>query len=39
VGRNFGPSVEVLDGIGGNEQLVLNPPDSLNEGDVVSVAK
>jgi RND family efflux transporter MFP subunit len=39
VGRNFGPSVEVLDGIGGNEQLVLNPPDSLDEGDVVSVAK
>ena len=39
VGRNFGPSVEVLAGIGGREQLVLNPPDSLNEGDVVTVAK
>ncbi len=39
VGRNFGPSVEVLAGIGGEERLVLNPPDSLNDGDVVSVAK
>ena len=39
VGRNFGPSVEVLAGIGGQEQLVLNPPDSLNDGDVVSVSK
>jgi hypothetical protein len=37
VGRNFGPSVEVLDGITGRERLVLNPSDSLTEGDVVTV--
>lgn len=39
VGRNFGQSVEVLDGIQGNEKLVLNPSDSLSEGDVVIVGK
>ena len=38
VGRNFGPSVEVLAGIDGEERLVLNPPDSLVDGDVVTVA-
>jgi RND family efflux transporter MFP subunit len=36
VGRNFGQSVEVLEGIRGQE-LVLNPPDSLAEGDLVTV--
>ena len=38
VGRNFGPSVEVLAGLQGKERLVLNPSDSLSEGDVVTVA-
>ena len=39
VGRNFGQSVEVLQGLKGDERLVLNPPDSLAAGDVVTVAK
>ena len=39
VGRNFGQNVEVLDGISGRERLVLNPSDSLAEGDTVTVAK
>jgi RND family efflux transporter MFP subunit len=38
LGRNFGQSVEVVDGLKGTEQLVLNPPDSLAEGDAVTVA-
>ena len=38
VGRYFGERVEVLDGLSGNEQLVLNPSDSLVEGDRVTVA-
>jgi RND family efflux transporter MFP subunit len=38
VGRNFGQSVEVMEGIAGGERLVLNPSDSLAEGDVVTVA-
>jgi multidrug efflux pump subunit AcrA (membrane-fusion protein) len=37
VGRNYGESVEVLQGLAGNEQLVLNPADSLAEGDKVQV--
>jgi RND family efflux transporter MFP subunit len=37
VGRNYGPSVEVLDGLTGRERLVLNPSDSLAEGDVVTI--
>jgi hypothetical protein len=28
----------VLDGVAGTYQLVLNPPDSLNEGDTVAIA-
>jgi RND family efflux transporter MFP subunit len=39
VGRNFGQRVEVLDGIHGGERLVMNPPDSLSEGDTVLAAK
>lgn len=39
VGRNFGPNVEVLDGLKGDERLVLNPSDSLTDGDVVTVVK
>lgn len=38
VGRNFGQNVEVTSGLQGTEQLVLNPPDSLNDGDVVTIA-
>ena len=39
LGRNYGETVEVLDGIGATDRLVLNPSDSLAEGDVVVVAK
>jgi RND family efflux transporter MFP subunit len=37
VGRNFGSTVEVLEGLKGGEQLVLNPPDSMADGDKVTV--
>jgi len=37
IGRNYGQSIEVLDGTTENDRLVLNPPDSLNEGDTVTV--
>jgi RND family efflux transporter MFP subunit len=39
VGRNFGDRVEVLEGLKGDEKLVLNPSDSLADGDVVTVAQ
>jgi RND family efflux transporter MFP subunit len=38
VGRNYGERVEALEGIAATDQLVLNPPDSLNDGDAVTVA-
>jgi RND family efflux transporter MFP subunit len=38
VGRNYGQSMELLEGVGAKDQLVLNPPDSLNDGDRVVVA-
>lgn len=37
VGRNFGNTVEVLEGLKGGEQLVVNPPDSMADGDQVTV--
>ena len=36
-GRNYGQTVEVLDGVSATDQLVLNPSDSLGEGDTVTV--
>lgn len=38
LGRNYGENVEVLDGLKGNEKVVLNPSDSLADGDKVQVA-
>lgn len=39
IGRNYGDTVEVMDGITATDRLVLNPSDSLAEGDLVTVAK
>lgn len=38
LGRNFGQTVEVLDGITGRERLIMNPSDSVAEGDEVAIA-
>jgi RND family efflux transporter MFP subunit len=38
VGRNLGPTVEILQGVSTSDKLVLNPPDSLNDGDQVTIA-
>ena len=38
VGRNYGERVEVLEGLSNGERVVLNPPDSLSDGDVVGFA-
>lgn len=38
VGRNYGQSIEVLEGVSDKDVVVLNPPDSLVEGDKVSIA-
>lgn len=37
LGRNLGESIEVLDGIDAKDRLVVNPSDSLAEGDAVAV--
>jgi RND family efflux transporter MFP subunit len=37
IGRNYGQAIEVLDGVTPADRLVLNPPDSLNDGDAVSI--
>ena len=37
LGRDFGQSIELLSGIHTGDQLVLNPADSLAEGDAVAV--
>ncbi len=39
VGRNYGETVEVLNGVAAADRLVLNPSDSLADGDVVALAK
>lgn len=38
LGRNYGESVDVAEGLTGNERLVLNPSDSLAEGQKVRIA-
>jgi RND family efflux transporter MFP subunit len=38
LGTDFGSSVAVLSGLKISDVIVVNPPDSINEGDVVSIA-
>ena len=38
VGRDFGSSIEVLSGISPKDELVINPPDSLADGELVERA-
>ena len=38
LGRNLGEAIEVIDGIAAGDRLVVNPSDSLGEGDAVAVA-
>ena len=38
IGRNLGEEMELLDGITTTDRLVLNPTDSLADGDVVALA-
>ncbi len=37
IGRDYGTSLEVLQGLDGNDWIVLNPADSLDEGQEVRV--
>jgi hypothetical protein len=37
IGRDYGSSLEVLSGLNLNDWIVLNPPDSIEEGEEVHV--
>jgi multidrug efflux pump subunit AcrA (membrane-fusion protein) len=37
IGRDYGTDVEILGGLQPDDTLVLNPPDSLEEGEQVQV--
>ncbi len=37
IGRDFGSSVEVLQGLDASDAVVINPPDSLESGEIVRV--
>ncbi|MGH8262342.1 MAG: efflux RND transporter periplasmic adaptor subunit [Steroidobacteraceae bacterium] len=39
LGRDFGSDLEVVGGLDANDQLIVNPPDSLTESTAVHVAK
>jgi RND family efflux transporter MFP subunit len=39
IGQDYGTEVEVLSGLDANDAIVLNPSDSLEEGQAVNVAK
>jgi RND family efflux transporter MFP subunit len=39
LGRDFGPTIEILEGIGATDRVILNPPDSLVGGTTVRVAE
>jgi len=38
-GRDFGNTIEILSGLGAEEPVILNPPDSLIDGLPVRIAK
>ncbi len=38
IGRNYGESVELLEGVGAKDRLVLNPSDSIADGTKVTIA-
>jgi hypothetical protein len=37
LGRDFGQSVEILSGVKPEDRVIVNPPDSLSTGALVSV--
>jgi hypothetical protein len=39
LGHDFGNEVEVVAGLNGDETVIVNPPDSVVEGETVRIAK
>jgi multidrug efflux pump subunit AcrA (membrane-fusion protein) len=38
IGRDYGNTLEVLEGIDPTDQIVINPPDALEQGELVRLA-
>jgi len=38
IGRDYGTNLEILGGVNANETIIVNPPDSLEEGQRVNIA-
>lgn len=38
IGRDYGTSLEILGGVSPSDQIVINPPDSLEDGQQVNIA-
>jgi hypothetical protein len=38
IGRDFGDSLEVLQGIDSTDRIVVNPPDALEQGEHVNLS-
>jgi membrane fusion protein, multidrug efflux system len=39
IGRDFGTTLEILGGISASDRIVINPPDSLEDGQQVNIAQ
>jgi RND family efflux transporter MFP subunit len=39
LGRDFGSEVEIITGLGGEEKVIINPPDSLVQGEQVKIVQ
>ncbi len=39
IGHDYGAKVEITSGLGSHDQVILNPPDSLADGERVNVEK
>jgi hypothetical protein len=39
IGRDYGTSLEVLGGLAESDQIVINPPDSIENGEQVNIAQ
>ena len=39
IGRDYGTTLEILGGVSPTDQIVVNPPDSLEDGQLVNVAQ
>ena len=39
IGRDFGRTVEILSGLKSDDALILNPADSIEQGEAVTIVK